>query len=105
MWESSDGTLEWWQDCDVVTSFVLIARGPGNAGVNKAFGHRDSSQACLKSLCCRSGMTKLSCLGYLEINVQADVDCCCWSLALRLPAGVPVGQGGTLGCLLAPWSS
>lgn len=44
MWESSDGTLEWWQDCDVVTSFVLPARGPGNAGVNKAFGHHDSSE-------------------------------------------------------------
>lgn len=78
MWESSDGTLEWWQDCDVVTSFVLTARGPGNAGVNKAFGHHDSSEHVPQvSLCCHSGMTKLSCLGYLEINVQADVDCCC----------------------------
>lgn len=53
MWESSGGTLEWWQDYDVVTPLVLTARGPGNAVVNRAFGCHDSSEhAPQVSLCC-----------------------------------------------------
>ena len=89
----------------MVTPLILTARGPGNESVNRAFGHHDSSEhAPQVSLCCQSGMTKFSCLGYLEINVQADVDCC-WCILLHHDCllRAPVDQRwnpGVLACSL-----